>query len=83
MGRGEREKHIETPRRNTFRNILAGAVLALALILNPLSQDISEFVSNERITVKKIADYEFYAQPENLLLSQKKNLIFLYLESFE
>ena len=83
IGRGEREKHIETPRRNTFRNILAGAVLALALILNPLSQDISEFVSNERITVKKIADYEFYAQPENLLLSQKKNLIFLYLESFE
>ena len=83
MGRGERETHIETPGKNTLRNILAGAVLTVAVLLNPFSQDVSEFIRTERISIKKISDYEFYAQPENLTLSNKKNLVFVYLESLE
>lgn len=83
MGRGDRETHIETPRKNTLRNVLAGAVLAIAVLLNPFSQDVSEFVQAERMSIKKISDYEFYAQPENLRLSKKKNLVFVYLESLE
>ena len=83
MGRGDKEKHIETPRKNTLRNVMAGGVLTLAILVNPFSQDISEFIQTERISIKKISDYEFYAQPENLRLSKKKNLVFLYLESLE
>jgi len=83
MGRGHREKHIETPRKNMLRNLLAGGVLSIAVLLNPFSQDVSEFIQTERITIKKISDYEFYAQPDNLALSEKKNLVFVYLESLE
>ena len=83
FGRNETKKQSETLDKYRLRNFLSGAILILAVLLNPFSQDVSEFIRHERISVKKITDYEFYAQPENITLSRKKNLVFVYLESLE
>jgi len=64
------------------RTIAAG-VLCLAFFINPFAQDVFELVKNERISSAKITDYEFYAQPNSVKLTRKRNLVVVYLESFE
>lgn len=66
-----------------LKRSVAVAVLGASFLLNPFAQDVFEIVKNERISSAKITDYEFYAQPDSIKLTRKRNVVFIYLESFE
>lgn len=57
--------------------------LCLAIILNPLTGNIKALAESMMPHNTDISGYDFYVKPGTIELKDKKNLVVLYLESFE
>lgn len=83
FGRGRANIKKTDSKLGLLQAAIAISILAFAALLNPFAQDVFELLRNERISSAKITEHEFYAQPDSLKLTRKRNVVFLYLESLE